>query len=148
MSQSLAKVYLHIIFTTKNHQKFIDESIREKLQAYMVGVNSKNGSYSEEIYANPDHVHILCTLPRVITIAKLIYNIKTSSSKWMKAQGFSTFDWQDGYAVFSVSASKVPAVKEYILNQPQHHKKVPVKNELREFFRYYGIDFDERYVWD
>ncbi|MCF8333953.1 MAG: transposase [Bacteroidales bacterium] len=105
MSQSLAKVYLHIIFSTKNHQKFIDEPIREKLQAYMVGANSKNGSYTEEIYANPDHVHILCTLPRVITIAKLIYNIKTSSSRWMKTQGISTFGWQDGYAVFSVSPS-------------------------------------------
>jgi hypothetical protein len=78
----------------------------------------------------------------------LVSKIKTSSSKWIKLQGISDFDWQDGYGIFSVSASKVDTVIKYILNQPEHHKKITFKDELRQFFKEYQIEYDERYVWD
>jgi REP element-mobilizing transposase RayT len=114
----------------------------------MVGTIAKLKSYTNEIYANPDHVHILCNLPRTITIADFISKVKSSSSKWMKDNGVPNFAWQDGYGVFSVSSSKVEVVSKYIENQEEHHKKVSFKDEMREFFRKYGIDYDERYVWD
>lgn len=66
----------------------------------------------------------------------------------MKNSGVKNFGWQDGYGVFSVSASKLEVVKRYILNQPEHHKKIDIKEELKRFFKEYGIEFDERYVWD
>jgi len=66
----------------------------------------------------------------------------------MKQQGISNFDWQDGYAIFSVSASKLATVKKYIQNQLVHHTKSSFKDELRLFFKEYSIEFDERYVWD
>jgi len=148
MPQSLAKVYLHCIFSTKNGVPLITNEIRKDLHSYIIGTLSNIGSFVEEIYANSDHIHILCTLPRTITIAELISKIKTSSSKWIKKQGVNNFSWQGGYGTFSVSSSKVIVVKRYINNQPQHHKKISFKDELRMFFKEYNIDFDEHYVWD
>lgn len=148
MPQSLAKVYTHIVFTTKHGQCFITDDVRAELHSYMIGVISAMGSYTYEIYANPDHVHILNTLSRTITIADMISKIKTSSSKWLKQKGILGFDWQDGYGIFSVSASGVNAVSRYIRNQPIHHADTGYKDELRQFFHEYKIEYDERYVWD
>ena len=148
MPQSLARVYIHIVFTTKTGFPFIAESIRPELQSYIIGTLSNLGVFTHEIYANPDHIHILCTLPRTITMADLVSKMKTSSSKWIKTKGINDFDWQDGYGIFSVSSSKVATVENYIRKQPEHHKQSDYKDELRQFFREYKIDFDERYVWD
>ncbi len=148
MPQSLAKVNVHIVFTTKYGQRLIGEDIRKDLHSYIIGVLSNLGSYTYELYANPDHIHILCTLPRTITMADLVSKIKTSSSKWMKHQSIPDFFWQDGYGIFSVSASQVATVKKYIQNQPQHHHSRDFKDEFRQFFIKNEIEFDERYVWD
>ena len=148
MPQSLAQVYIHVVFSTKHIHPSIPHDLQNQLHSYMVGTIGKLGSYVNEIYANPDHVHILCNLPRTITIADFISKIKTSSSKWMKEKGVREFGWQDGYGVFSVSSSKMDVVERYIRNQQEHHKKVLFKDELRKFFKEYGIEYDERYVWD
>lgn len=148
MPQSLSKVYIHCVFSTKMRKPLITDEIRKDLHAYIIGTLSNTGSYVNEIYANSDHIHVLCTLPRTMTIAELISKIKTSSSKWVKKQGIVNFSWQGGYSTFSVSSSKVKAVERYIRNQPQHHKKASYKDELRKFFNEYSIEFDEQYVWD
>nr|WP_320118910.1 transposase [uncultured Marinifilum sp.] len=114
----------------------------------MVGTIAKLKSYTNAIYANPDHVHILCNLPRTITHADFISKIKSSSSKWIKENGVPNFAWQNGYDIFSVSSSKVEVVASYIRNQKEHHNKKSFKDELRTFFKEYGIDYDERYTWD
>ena len=148
MAQSLSKVYIHCVFSTKNGEHLITDAIRKDLHAYIIGTLSNIGSFVNEIYANSDHIHVLCTLPRTVTIAELISKIKTSSSKWIKKQGIVNFSWQGGYGTFSVSSSKVVAVERYIQNQLQHHKKVSFQDELRKFFNEYNIDFDEKYVWN
>lgn len=148
MPQSLSKVYLHIVFSKKLRVPYIKEGDREGLQAYLVGTISNMSSYVYELYANPDHVHILCTLPRTITIANFVSKIKSSSSKWMKTQGITKFSWQGGYAAFSVSSHDLDNVLLYIKHQPEHHRKSNFKDELRNFFRQYKVDFDEQYVWD
>ncbi len=148
MPQSLAKVNVHIVFTTKYGLELINEEIREELQAYIIGVLSNLKSYTYELYANPDHIHILCTISRTITMADLVSKIKTSSSKWIKSRGINNFYWQDGYGIFSVSASKISAVRKYIINQPKHHKEVYFKDEFRQFLKENGIEYDERFVWD
>ena len=91
MSQSLSKVYIHCVFSTKKSMPLITDTIRKDLHSYIIGTLSNVGSYVNEIYANPDHLHVLCTLPRTITIAELISKIKTSSSKWIKKQGIINF---------------------------------------------------------
>jgi len=143
MSQSLSQVYIHIVFSTKNIESLIPEDVRSNLQAYIVGVLSELKSYTIELYANPDHIHILCTLPRIISIASLLSKVKTASSKWMKQNGINNFYWQDGYGVFSVSSSKLNAVKIYIANQQSHHKKNTFKEEIREFYKQYQVEYDE-----
>lgn len=148
MPQSLSKVYIHVVFSTKNGESTINKSIQGELHSYIIGILSNIGSYTNEVYANSDHIHILCTLPRTITIATLISKIKTSSSKWLKQKGIETFHWQDGYGVFSVSSSKVTVVENYIKIQEAHHSKISFKDELRTFLNEYKIDFDERYLWD
>lgn len=148
MPQSLAKVYVHIVFSTKHMKPYIKDDIRKELHAYIIGVLSKLGSYTNEIYANNDHIHILNSLPRTITIAELVSKTKTASSKCIKQKGIPDFSWQEGYGIFSLSASNVNIVKKYILNQPQHHSKTIYKDEMREYFREYEIEYDERYVWD
>ena len=148
MPQSLSKVYVHIVFSTKYRSPMIKDEIREELHSYIIGVLSNLGSYVNEIYANPDHVHILCFLPRTLTIAQLVSKVKTSSSKWMKTKEVLNFAWQDGYGIFSVSSSNIASVEKYIRNQPEHHKKVEFKDELQRFLQEYKIDYDERYMWD
>ena len=93
-----------------------------------------------------------CVLYNVASLCQglhcLVSKIKSSSSKWLKFNGVNGFGWQDGYAIFSVSASKIDTVKSYIFNQPEHHKKVSFRDEVRLFLKEYGIEYDERYVWD
>jgi len=148
MSQSLSKINVHCVFSTKNHEPFIKKEIQSELHSYIVGILSNTGSYVYELYANPDHIHVLCILPKTITIAQLISKIKTPSSKWMKLKGYKNFSWQDGYASFSVSSSKVDDTKKYIANQAEHHKKFTFKDELRSFLKKYNLEFDEKYIWD
>ncbi|MCU4163556.1 IS200/IS605 family transposase [Carboxylicivirga caseinilyticus] len=146
MAQALSKVYIHLVFTTKHRQHFIEESYRLELQALLVSILSKLGAYTYEIYANPDHVHILCSLPRTITIAVLVQKIKAASSGWIKTKGAVDFSWQDGYSCFSVSSSRKDAVEQYIRNQPLHHQSVSCRDELLKFYEKYEIEFKPEYM--
>jgi len=148
MPQSLAKVYLHIVFSTKNRRPLISAEIRLDAQAYFVSLGATKGSFTEEIYMMPDHLHWLCTLPRTSSIADLVQNVKTSSSAKMKEMGVSEFSWQKGYGVFSVSQSKLEVVKRYIQNQWVHHRGSDFQTEHRRLLNEYKIEFDEQYVWD
>ncbi|PZV76395.1 REP element-mobilizing transposase RayT [Algoriphagus aquaeductus] len=111
MPQSLAKVYLHIVFSTKNRISIIQDEVRPLAQAYFVQVGANLGSFTEEIFMMPDHIHWLCTLPRTITIADLVKNVKISSSIKYKELIHRDFEWQKGYGAFSVSQSKLETVK-------------------------------------
>jgi REP element-mobilizing transposase RayT len=97
-----------------------------------------------------DHLHILFSLGRVIKVADLVEEVKTESSKWIKTKGseFRTFHWQKGYGAFSIGQSNVTTLKSYIRKQKQHHQRVTFEDEYRKFLKAYGIDYDERYVWD
>lgn len=148
MPQSLAKVYLHIVFSIKNRIPIISEEIRPNAQAYFVKVSAGLGSFTEEIFMMPDHIHWLCTLPRTVSIADLVKNVKISSSIKYKEIIHHDFEWQKGYGTFSVSQSKLETVKKYIQNQQEHHQKIDFQTEYRRFLEEYQIEFDEKYVWD
>lgn len=97
-----------------------------------------------------DHVHVLFELGRSIALSKAVEVVKTSSSKWIKAQGpeFAEFAWQAGYGAFAVSESNVVAVRDYVADQRKHHEKRTFQDEYRTFLERHGIAFDERFVWD
>jgi len=150
MPQSLVKNYLHITFSTKNRYPFIDEKIREELFSYIGGICKNLECNPIKVGGHLDHVHILCLLSRKIALMKLIEEVKTHLSKWIKTKGrqYQTFYWQNGYGGFSIHESLVDIVKTYILNQEEHHKKNSFKDEYRTFLKEYDIEYDERYVWD
>ena len=103
-----------------------------------------------QIVGPEDHVHILCRLARTLSVANLLLELKRDSSKWMKRQsaGLRAFHWQNGYGAFSVSPSHVNALKEYIGKQLEHHRHESFQDEFRRFCRKYGLEIDERYVWE
>ena len=151
MPQSLSKIYIHIIFSTKARFAFLAEKvIRQELHAYLAGSLRQRGSDVPIVGGVADHVHILCTLSKNEAISKFIGEVKRSSSKWIKTKGgiYSKFSWQRGYGVFSISPSEKQRVYEYILNQEEHHHKMSFKEEFRKILEQYEIGFDERYVWD
>ncbi len=150
MAQSLAKIYLHIIFSTKNRGDFIKTEIETELYRYIAGILKNLECTAIKIGGTSNHIHILNTFSRTITISKILELVKKDSSKWIKTKGndFNKFYWQNGYGVFSVSQSRVNKVKTYIESQKEHHKKKMFKEEYREFLKEYNIEYDERYVWD
>lgn len=150
MPQSLTQLYLHIVFSTKNHIPFIKQSIRKELYSYIGGILNNVECPSIKIGGIDDHIHILCRFSKKITIIKLLEEIKTSSSKWIKTKGedYAKFHWQDGYGAFTVSSSAVENVTSYIENQEQHHAFKKFKEEYIELLENNNTDYDERYLWD
>jgi putative transposase len=151
MPQSLARVVLQVIYSTKHRRPFLkDADIRAKLHAYMAKVLQHIDCDPILINGTEDHVHILLNFSRTITIADLVETVKTAPSKWIKDQGrqYEEFYWQGGYGVFSVSQSKIEETRLYIANQEEHHRHMTFQEEFRALCRKHGIEIDERYVWD
>jgi putative transposase len=150
MPQSLAKVYLHLIFSTKNRAPLLVSPVRESLHRYTATVLDNLGCHTILINSVEDHVHVLFELARTITISAVVENVKTASSRWLKTQpGINRrFAWQNGYGVFSVSVSSLPAVRKYVADQEEHHRRRSFQDEFRAILDKHGIAYDERYVWD
>jgi len=150
MPQSLSQILIHLVFSTKNREPFIQPTIEKELHPYMAKIFRALKSPSLAIDGTADHVHILFSLSRVIKIADLVEEVKTESSKWIKTKGpdFKNFHWQNGYGAFSIGQSQVAILKRYIARQKIHHQRVTFQDEYRKFLKSYGIDYDERYVWD
>ena len=150
MPQSLVKNYIHITFSTKDRQPFIDSFIKEELFNYLGGICKKLECYPIIIGGDKDHVHLLILLSRKMALMKLVELLKTHSSKWIKqkSNSYQNFYWQRGYGGFSVNPTEIEIVKNYILNQEVHHKKSSFQDEYRLFLKKYNIEYDERYVWD
>ncbi|MCW3092127.1 MAG: tnpA [Ferruginibacter sp.] len=150
MSQSLVQNYLHIIWSTKYRQHLVHPPFEADLHAYLGGICNRLECRPIKIGGFTDHVHLLCCLSKKITLIKLLEEVKCHSSKWMKTKDDSlkNFYWQDGYGAFSVSPREVDVVSNYIANQHEHHRKTDFKDEYRGILRQYGVEWDERYVWD
>ena len=150
MPHSLVKNHIHIVFSTKNRVASIDNHTAPRLYSYMNGICNNHGCYPELIGGFNDHVHILCQLSKSTTLSRLVQELKTGSSKWIKIQNASlaNFKWQNGYATFSVQYDNVELVKEYIANQHAHHNSITFKVELRKMLSDHGLFTDEKYLWD
>jgi len=150
MPQSLAQIYVHIIFSTKERRPFINERIEPELFAYMGDTLKRCGGVPFLINGTADHVHLLSSLPRTMALSKYIEEIKRNSSRWIKTKDsqYEKFAWQGGYGAFSVSRSRKDSVVHYIAGQKDHHKTVTFKEEFIAFLQKYGIEYDEQYLWD
>ncbi len=150
MPQSLANLYVHLIFSTKERFPFLSKEVRPDLHSYMATVLANLNSPAVLINSVSDHVHILFKMGRTVTLAQVVEDVKKSSSKWIKTQGpsFSKFAWQAGYGGFSVSESNAPRVANYIQNQEEHHRVKSFQEEYRDFLEKHKVQYDEQYVWD
>ena len=151
MPQSLAAVYIHLVFSTKNRKPFLATPVMQKKTFAQLAVISANLDCPALLVGGqPDHIHLLGRLGRTISQAEWAKEVKRVSSIWVGEQGaaYADFAWQAGYGTFSVSHSNLNAVKKYILDQDNHHKKITFQDEYRALLKKHQIEYDERYVWD
>jgi REP element-mobilizing transposase RayT len=149
MPQSLSRILVHLIFGTKHREPLIGVEIRPRLHAYIAGILDNLKCPSMQAGGVADQLHVLFALGRTISLAQVVEEVKTGSSKWMKADGgVPGFSWQAGYGAFSVGESQVDTVIDYIQNQEEHHRELTFQEEFRKFLERYKVAYDERYVWD
>ena len=151
MPQSLSVVYIHLVYSTKNRQPFLrDPETRADLHSFLGGTSKKLDCAPIIVGGVEDHVHLLCRFGRSITQADWVKELKRVSNLWLKDQDdkYRDFEWQKGYADFSVSQSNLEQVKQYIANQEAHHRKMSFQDEVRELLRRHQQEWDEKYFWD
>ena len=149
MSQSLCKIYLHIVFHIKTTSPSIKEEHLERLHSYMGQLVNTTGCQTIHVGGVTDHVHLLCQLSKTETVAHLVEEVKRNSSRWIKTidDGYQHFAWQGGYGAFSVSESVLPKTLNYVKNQKMHHAKTSFQDEYLNFLKLYKVEYDERYVF-
>ena len=151
MPQSIAQIYIHLIFGTKDGYPFLNKNIRNRINPYMAAIMNAYDAPALEVNSVSDHVHILFRMSKKYLLPKVIEEVKKQSSKWLKEpeQGLRKFQWQNGYAAFSVSSSKLEVVRKYIKNQEEHHHKMTFREEIEQFMKHYGVEgYDARYFWE
>ena len=149
MATTFTKILIHFIFSTKNREPLITPELENPLFAYMVGIATNHGCYTVALNGTADHVHMLVSLGKMVTISKLMEEVKGDSSRWvnMEYRQAQPFRWQDGYAAFSIGESGLTAATQYITGQKSHHQQKSFQEELLTFLEKYGIKYDERYIW-
>jgi putative transposase len=132
-------LYTHFILVTQNRISSIPEKNRERIEKYITGIINNNNSKLYSIYANPEHIHILVSRSPRLSEEVLATIIADSSSKFINENKLSqgVFLWQESASAFSVSKSDIDKVCKYILNQPEHHRKVTFTEEYDELLKHY-----------
>jgi putative transposase len=154
MPQALSAAYLHLVFSTKERRPFLrDPEMRSRLHEYLGGISKELDCPPVRIGGVEDHVHLLCRFGRTISQADWAKELKRVSSIWLKEQNtnnatWRTFQWQGGYATFSVSVSNLEKVTEYIAKQDEHHRKMNFQDELRTLLKKHKVEWNEEYLWD
>lgn len=150
MANTYSQIYIQIVFAVQGRGCFIKEPFREELQKYITGIvtNKKQKLYA--IYCMPDHVHLLVSMKPNLSVSDMVRDIKSNSSSFIKNKKWMNtfFSWQEGFGAFSYSKSQSHDVVNYILNQPQHHRKITFKEEYLEFLKKYEIEYNEKYLFE
>lgn len=149
MANSYTQIHIQFVFAVKYRAALIHHSWKGRLHQYITGIFQENKHKMIQINSMPDHIHIFIGMRPHQSISSLIQNVKTESSKFIKAQKFcsSPFAWQEGYGAFSYAKSQMPDVIRYIQNQEIHHRKETFLDEYRKFLTVFEIDWDEHYIF-
>ena len=150
MAQTLTSLYFHIVFSTKNRMNLIQPEIEDELFGYIGGILANKQCRLLIANGTANHVHLLISLSKNLTLPEVVGAIKRNSTTWIRARGgmLGKFEWQDGYSAFSVGYKQIEIVRQYIAGQKDHHAKRLFEDEMRGFYASYDMAFDERYVWD
>ncbi len=150
MPQSYTNLIYHIVFSTKNRQPVITDDVKSRLYDYIGGTIRKQGGIALAINGMSDHIHVLVKLRADKAVSDVLRDLKANSSGWMHEvfPELKDFSWQNGYGAFTVSASQIEKVREYIANQEKHHRKIgSFRDEFMKLLRANEIEFDERYLF-
>ena len=149
MSHTFTKLTVHAVFSTQNRLRLIRDDRSERIHAYLASLINDGFGFAREVGGTDDHVHILFDFKQTVTIADCMRDVKSVSSGWVHETFPDLWDfaWQEGYGAFTVSASAIPRVKEYIRNQAQHHRKRSFKEEFVALLDKHGVEYDPRYLW-
>jgi len=148
MPSTHLSLHYHLIFSTKERVASLHKDWRGRLHAYLGGIVRDLGGFPECIGGVEDHVHLLIGLRATHRLAGVLREIKSSSSKWVHEEmQRPLFSWQEGYGAFTVCASHLEAVKNYIASQEEHHRRETFQEEYLEFLQEGGVEYDERYLW-
>lgn len=149
MASTLVQQYIHIVFHTKCTSITMREEDLERIFDYVGGIIRNINGVSIQVGGRPDHIHILASMPKTISLAEFVRTIKSNSSKWVKTLDsyYEPFMWQEGYGAFSVSASVLDNVAKYIKSQEAHHNKQTYVDEYKQFLDAYHVEYDERYAF-
>ena len=150
MPGTYTKLLYHIVFSTKRRTRLITSELQPRLHEYLGGIVRGQKGVAHQIGGTLDHVHLLIRWRTDESLATLMRNLKSHSSRWVHqtSQELRSFQWQEGYGAFTVSESQSEAVNKYILNQEAHYHRKTFEEEFVELLRAHGIDYEERYLWD
>ena len=149
MANTYTSLLYHVVFSTKNRERWIKPGIEERVWAYLGGIAREHDMVAQQIGGIEDHVHLVLGMRASMGLSKAVQLLKGASSKWMnetfpELRGFA---WQDGYGAFTVSKSQLEAAIEYVVHQREHHGMRTFQEEYRAMLELHDIKFDERYVW-
>ena len=149
MANTYTQLNIHIVFHTKSTGVIMREEDLERVFQYIGGIIREEGAIPFAVGGVGDHIHLLTTLPKTVTLSAFIRVIKAKSSKWLKTidSYYDVFQWQEGYGAFSVSPSLMERTKKYIFTQDEHHKTKSYREEYSDMLKAYGIDYDEHYAF-
>ncbi len=149
MANTYSSLHYHVIFSTKNRERWIAQDIEDRIWRFIGGIARNHKMIALQVGGIEDHVHALVTAPPTIAPCEIAQLLKGPSSKWIheKFAELKNFAWQDGYGAFTVSKSNIPEVIKYIQTQREHHRKKTFQEEYLEFLKTNGIEYDERYLW-
>ena len=149
MANSYTQIHIQFVFAVKYRAALIGDDWKERLHQYITGIFQENKHKMLQINSMPDYIHIFIGMRPDQSVSSLIQNVKTESSKWIKAQNLCSqpFAWQEGYGAFSYSKSQVPAVTRYIRNQEIHHKNFTFLDEYKKFLTAFGIEWNEQNIF-
>jgi REP-associated tyrosine transposase len=144
----LTDLVVHVIFSTKERRPFLDGALKPRLFAYIKAIAEEHGARLHNINGSEDHLHLLLSLSTTVALADLMRHVKGGSSHWVRQEfpDRRNFGWQDGFAAFSVSHSRLKRVYEYIARQQEHHRKITFRGEFLAFLNKHEIEYDERYI--
>ena len=148
MANTYTKLNIHIVFHVKSTGVCIKYEDLPKIFAYIGGVIRNIGGYPITVGGIENHIHILATMPKTMSVSEFVQKVKANSSRWIKTLGkyYESFAWQEGYGAFCVSPSLLKKTIRYIETQEQHHHEISVRDEFIQFLKENGIEFDERYL--
>ena len=133
---------VHVVFATAGRRPSIRDEFRERLHQYIGGMTREHGMPALAVGGTADHIHVLISLPRTISVAKAVQLLKSSASKWVHESfpGVKGFAWQEGYGAFSVGVSQREVTVRYIERQEEHHRRYTFAEEIKKFLNVHGIE--------